>query len=773
MRLIFKYGASILLLLISLPLSAQKVGLVLSGGGARGVAHIGILKALEENNIPIDYIAGTSMGAIIGGFYASGYSPGEIEKIFTSGELQYWINGVKDPKYNHFFKATDPNASWQIVKIAIDSALRIKLPANIISPYEMDFRFLEWFAMAGAACNYNFDSLVFPFRCIASDISESKYVTLRDGQLDKAIRASMTFPFYFKPIKINGKLMFDGGMYNNFPVDVMIRDFQPDIIIGCKAASNYGPPKDDDVISQVQSMLMANTQYKVDDKTGVMIEPELKSVSITDFSNTREFIDSGYAEAMKQIPRIKRLLIERNDNNQLNSKIAKFNSGKPKLRVGDIIFHGVNRKQEAYLDRLISRPKQIKILEDTSLPDKFKLEKIKFQYYRILAESQVASVNPELIYNSQSRDYDLIYNIDRNNRFEGEVGGLVTSKTTNEIFLKVQYSRWSSYLFSMTGNAYLGRFHNSGQGILRMDVPGSLPLAFELSYTLNGWNYFKTSTYFFEDVKPNYLVQQDSYWKFNASTPFTNFARIIAEFSTGTKTDNYYQTNQFSRLDTTDKTTFSFYSPGLLFEYSSLNRKQFASEGTFMRLCGRLISGLETNVPGSTSIDTTVISNYHNWFQIRFIYDQYFRATGKLRPGIYLSATLSNKPFFNNYASTALSAVAFEPIPESQTIFLPQFRANNFAAAGGKLIYNMLRNFDIRAEGYIFQPYEGILKTAENKAQAGEPFSNRYYIASASFVYHAPIGPISMCLNYYDQAEAPFSFNLNIGYFIFNKRPFH
>jgi NTE family protein len=773
-RLIFKYGAfALLLFFLTISLSAQKIGLVLSGGGARGVTHIGILKALEENNIPVDYIAGTSMGAIIGGFYASGYSPVEIEQIFTSGELQFWINGIKDPKYNHYFKATDPNASWQIVKIAIDSILRIKLPANMISPYEMDFRFLEWFAVAGAACNYNFDSLVFPFRCIASDISESKYVTLRDGQLDKAIRASMSLPFYFKPIKINGKLMFDGGMYNNFPVDVMIREFQPDIIIGCKAASNYGPPRDDDVISQVQSMLMANTQYKVDEKKGVMIEPELKSVSITDFSNTREFIDSGYAAAIKKIPAIKSLLNDWQLNYQLDSKINKFNSKKPPLKVGYIGFQGVNKKQEAYLDRLIGRQKLINSLQDSTLSDKDKLEKLKSEYYRILAETQITSVNPELIYNPQTEDYNLTFNIDRNNRFEGEVGGLVTSKTTNEIFLKVQYSRWSSYLFSMTGNAYLGRFHNSGQGILRMDVPGTLPLAFELSYTLNGWNYFKTSTYFFEDEKPNYLVQQDSYWKFNASTPFTNFARIMAEFSTGTKTDNYYQTNQFSRLDTTDKTTFNFYSPSLIFEYSSLNRKQFASEGTFLRLCGRFISGLETNEPGSTSVDTTVISNYHNWFQIRFIYDQYFGVSERLRPGIYLAASLSNKPFFNNYTSTALSASAFEPIPESQTIFLPQFRANNFAAAGGKIIYNILRNLDIRAEGYIFQPYEGILETEDNKAQSGEPFSNRYYIASASVVFHAPIGPISMCLNYYDQADVPFSFNINIGYFIFNKRPFH
>ena len=147
----------IFILLIAIHAIGQRVGVVLSGGGAKGVTHIGVLKALEENNIPIDYIAGTSMGAIIGGLYACGYSPDEIEKMFTSAELQNWITGGASSKYNYFFKANNPNASWQIFKITFDSVLRIKLPPNIISPYELDFKFLEIFAEPGAAAHYNFD----------------------------------------------------------------------------------------------------------------------------------------------------------------------------------------------------------------------------------------------------------------------------------------------------------------------------------------------------------------------------------------------------------------------------------------------------------------------------------------------------------------------------------------------------------------------------------------------------------------------------------------
>jgi len=234
----------------------------------------------------------------------------------------------------------------------------------------------------------------------------------------------------------------------------------------------------------------------------------------------------------------------------------------------------------------------------------------------------------------------------------------------------------------------------------------------------------------------------------------------------------YYQTNQFSRLDTADRTTFNFYSPGVVFEINSLNRKQFATKGILFRLCGRFISGLETNDPGSTSVDTTIIKDYHNWLQLRFAYNNYFKTSKRLSFGFHGSLTLSNKSLFNNYISSVLSAPAFEPIPESKTIFLPQFRANNYAAVGLQGILSIFKNLDLRTEAYLFQPFKEIKQSEDNKAYYGKEFSDRYYIFSGCFVYHAAFGPISMCFNYYDQADEPFSFNINIGYFIFNKRPF-
>ncbi|MCB0804567.1 MAG: patatin-like phospholipase family protein [Bacteroidales bacterium] len=750
----------------------QKVGLVLSGGGPRGVTHIGVLKALEEEHIPIDYIVGTSMGAIIGGLYASGYTPEEIEQMMTSEDLLSWLSGRFNPNYYYYFRQINPTASWQIFKITYDSLLRAQLPTNIVSPYEMDFGFMELFSGVSAAAGNNFDSLLVPFRCIASDIASNQAVVLKSGQVGKAIRASMTFPFYFKPVRINGKLMFDGGMYNNFPVDALKSEFHPDVIIGVKAASNYGPPDENDIISQIQSMLMSNTVYQVDPDSGILIEPQLWSVNITDFSNTKVFIDSGYVATKKDIVRIKELVNRRTTDEDITAKRNAFRKKIPKPEINDIRFTGITLRQESYLRRLIKKEKFLEKLSNNPFSNEEILQEIKDQYFRLLAEEQIESIQPWLIYDPAVKGYNVIYDITKSNLLEAELGGLVSSRAINEIFFQLKYNRWRKNTLALLGNAYLGRFHNSGHINARLDVPFNIPLALELSYTLNGWNYFRTDTYFFEDEDPGFLIQQDNFWSFSAGAPISKAGKISAQFQAGRKKDEYYQTNQFSRLDTADVTFFDFVSPGIVLDVNTQNRKQYASRGYRLHLCGRYIAGDEKNIPGSTSFDTMQSTKYHKWLQIRLKYDGYFPLSERVTLGVYSEAALSRKSVFSNYTSTILSAPAFEPLPESKTIFLPNLRAHNFAGFGLKLVVPIINNLDLRVEGYAFQPFKEIRKTESNEAELGKEFDKRYFITSGRFVFHAPFGPITAGLDYYENAEDPYYFNINIGYYIFNKRPF-
>lgn len=207
---------------------AQKVGLVLSGGGAKGLTHIGIIRALEENNIPIDYITGTSMGAIIGSMYAMGYSPDEMEELIKSEEFKRWYSAEVEEKYIYYFKKNRPTPDFFNIRFSFKDSLSFKpqiLPTSVIDPIQMNLVFIDLYARATAACKRNFDNLFVPFRCVASDVYNKKQIVMREGDLGDAVRASMSFPFVFKPININGVLAYDGGIYNNFPTDVMRQDF--------------------------------------------------------------------------------------------------------------------------------------------------------------------------------------------------------------------------------------------------------------------------------------------------------------------------------------------------------------------------------------------------------------------------------------------------------------------------------------------------------------------------------------------------------------------
>ncbi len=281
----------------------QSVGLVLSGG-AKGIAHIGVIQALEDHDIPIDFVAGTSMGAIVGGLYAAGYTPAEMLDLILSKGFASWSTGQIDPNLTYYFLQKPQTPAFASLNINLNKGDSVPgsglMPASLISPLPMNFAFMDLFAAYTAQCGGDFDRLFVPFRCVTSDVTHKHKVVCRSGMLSDAIRASMSFPAVFAPIKIGGVEMYDGGIYDNFPVDVMREDFAPSIMIGVDVHSEESTPSGS-IVSQLENMIIQNNDYDLPADEGIRIHVDVSRFSLLDFGKAREIYQAGYARAMEMM----------------------------------------------------------------------------------------------------------------------------------------------------------------------------------------------------------------------------------------------------------------------------------------------------------------------------------------------------------------------------------------------------------------------------------------------------------------------------------------
>ncbi|MBP5074391.1 patatin-like phospholipase family protein [Pseudomonas chlororaphis] len=275
-----------------------KIGLVLSGGAARGLAHIGVLKALEEQGVKIDAIAGTSMGAVIGGLYASGYKIDELEKLALGIDWQQALSDAPPRADVPFRRKQDDRDFLVKQKLSFRDDGSLGLPLGVIQGQNLAL--LLESMLAHASDTRDFDKLPIPFRAVATDIASGEKVVFRKGHLPRVIRASMSIPAVFAPVELDGRLLVDGGMTDNIPLDVA-RDMGVDIAIvvdiGTPLRSRQQLATVVDVLNQsITLMTRRNSEEQLATlhKNDVLIQPPLASFGVTDFGRAQEMIDVGY-----------------------------------------------------------------------------------------------------------------------------------------------------------------------------------------------------------------------------------------------------------------------------------------------------------------------------------------------------------------------------------------------------------------------------------------------------------------------------------------------
>ncbi len=290
------------------PLRHPRVALVLSGGGARGIAHVGVLKALQEHHIPVDLVIGTSMGAVVGGFFSAGYSASQIEQIVKKIN---WNDVFSDQGLRENQLVSQKNIPRRhILQFRLKGFLPVVPPALTQGQKVLQVIYDELLS-ANFRAESNFDRLPIPFRAVATDLLSGKMVVLKSGDLAEAMNASLAMPLLFAPVEKDGRLLVDGGIANNLPTDVA-REMGADIVIAVDVTSPLRKPGNIqapwEIADQVTTIMMADPTRNRRRLADVLIQPDLKGHTGANFSDLDSLIIRGYQATTQAIWQIKALL---------------------------------------------------------------------------------------------------------------------------------------------------------------------------------------------------------------------------------------------------------------------------------------------------------------------------------------------------------------------------------------------------------------------------------------------------------------------------------
>ncbi|MDR1121957.1 MAG: patatin-like phospholipase family protein [Dysgonamonadaceae bacterium] len=744
---------------------SQSVGLVLSGGGARGVTHAGFIKALEENDIPIDYIGGTSIGAIVGSLYAMGYSPDEMLKLFLSDDFAYWQSGKIQESYYYYFRKPDPTPEFTHFDINIRDADRtkgFKLPLGLVNPIQMDQAFMGLYGQATAYSRGNFDHLFVPFLCIASDVFDKKPLILRSGDLGDAVRASMTFPLVFKPILIDSIPVYDGGIYNNFPAKPMKDAFHPDYLIGSVVTGRHRKkPAERGLYEQIESMIMQSKNSKIDESNGYTAFFDLRDVNLLDFYRGKELFDLGYERGLAVVDTIKQKVLRTIPFKELTARRQAFKRELPPLIFKNVTIESVTEPQRMYIERQFH----------ADLEDYFSMEDFKAAYFKLLSDSKIKELAPHAIYNEKERCFDLHLQVTINEEVSIGFGGNVSSSNANQLYLGLAYQSLRNYAMDFNVDLQVGNTFSGALLSGRIELPSQVPMYIKASGAYNYLNFFESKKLFLEGEPNAFIKEQEAYFKLRFGLPFLTKTKSEISIGYGRLQDSYYQSSNVNFSTTNfDKTTSSLFLASVAIKKNTLDAKQYPIRGQEHLLMAQFISGKEIYEAADKRAWMPKAYYSQSWIQLKGKVLNYHMFGSNFYFGYLLEGALSSKNLLNNYTASIIQAPAFTPTPHSKMSFNEYLRANEYLAGGIIPTVKLSNLLYLRGDLYAFSPVRRIEKNANNKPYYGNVFADLNMITELSLVLQLPFASISLYSNHYSHPSNNWNFGLNIGFLIFTPK---
>ncbi|MBO3699941.1 patatin-like phospholipase family protein [Roseivirga sp. E12] len=760
------------LVTFSLSSFGQRVGLVLSGGGAKGIAHIGVLKALEENDIPIDYIVGTSMGAVVGAFYAAGYSPEEIELLVRNPSFQDWINGTSTEKYQYNYTKAEDNASWLSLDLLLNANKGPTINTPLANDIILNFVLNEYLTQAAQSAGFDFDKLLIPYRSVAADVFTQKTIAIDSGSIMQAVRSSMAVPLFYRPVKYQNQYLFDGGIYDNFPVDIMRDDFSPDLIIGSNVATKKSPSypfeKDEELISDVLLyMFLDKTDSTTLGEGDIYIEPEVFQFNATDFDKADIFIDAGYKAAQEQISNLKTRL-STNTGSSLTDKRAAFRERFQGYTFGALDLFGFDSQQQGFMRKLIDFNEGTKSLEE-----------IKGAYFQLVSEPYFKNIYPNFNYDKEAGYYvlELYLKPTAKNALSVDFGGNLSTRRVSTLQLGMTLNSFRKKLNTYKARLSTGRFYEGVNLATRFNINPKNRFFIEPAFTFNHWDYLSTDDVFDRSAEPVIINRIDRKIGVTAGLGLGQRSVVTVSVNGIRNSDEFANQVELSSTDFLDELELTAFKAELAYERNSLNKKQFPTIGTRFYSSFKYFSGSSDYKPGTTSvlfnpINAQLLSSNRNWFSFRLGFDEYSQVSERYTFGWMFQGEYSNIDPLDNYRSTLLYLPSFGPLFDAQTYFLEDFIAPGYLSVGMKHILNIRKNLDFRFELYAYSPFKRIRTNLNQEAIVENGFKSPTFQGMAALIYKTPLGPLTFRLNYIENNNVQFGLMLSFGYLIFNPKSY-
>lgn len=738
----------------------ETVGLVLSGGGAKGVAHIGVIKALEDAGIPVDYVAGTSMGAIVGSLYSCGWNPDQMLSLIESPGFKYWSTGTLNRKFEYFVSMEEPTPKWVTFNPSVNDSTNIFsriIPTSLINPIPMNLEFLELYSPYTEQCHENFDNLFVPFRCVTSDVYHKHKIVLGSGSLGDAVRASMSFPLVFRPIEIDGVLVYDGGIYDNFPVDVMREDFHPDFIIGVSVSGPDTKPQKGNIYSQLEDMIIQKNDYSLPADEGVKIQVPVLNFGVLDWDKSQEIYEIGYKTGLSMVDSIKKRLPVRESLETLTARREKFRSETPSVTFDSIQVTGATPSQAKYIEFLFEGNNGKKPFTPIDLAE------VRDGYYRAVTEGKLYNLLPQARFNTDGKN-TLLLEATVKSPWSVGVGGWLTTSSNSFLYLTAGYHTLSFNSLSIDVGGWLGQSYYALQLRGKIALTSRIPSYLQLEGVFSRQKLYNKEILFFESSTPSFISDVQTFGRLSYKWAMGRPSEGYVSLEYGREANIFYPAVDSDYLPMyKDKSIYHILALQTGMELNTLNNYMYPSEGKKLKVNLRLSHEDNKYINHETGITTKHHPHFYGMLEVTW--KHYFNLHKNFKVGGMANGVATIGHLYQDYTSALVHCPEFAPTPSTKNYFNTSFRSPSYLAAGIIPIWMPMARAQLRGDFYVFSAARNVVQNSAGMAMYQGWFKRAEFLGEVAAVYNFPFASLSVYVNYLSAPKNNWNFGLNFGLF--------